>query len=155
MSKRKAEIDPRSGFSSGEDPTTTADADTKMKKKLVHLPHRLVDIVNSGDEAALRQFVAINFTEDCLMKTPTMEIAVRGRQHIAASVESVFMSTPDLVLSVDNVRLEQENNASSDDDTNFSSGSRCLVFDLKFAGTTCITVPSNNPIRHLPPIYDT
>ena len=128
MSKRKAEDDIQSVFSSIDDPA---------QKKLMFLPHRLINIVNSGDEVALRQFVAMNFSEDCLMKTPTMEVAVRGRQHIAASVESVFMSTPDLVLSVDNVRLVQENQSSSDDH-DVNSGHRCLVFDLTFEGTSML-----------------
>ena len=136
MSKRKAEDDLQTGSSCGNDPMPTKNATpttmTEGKtKKLLQLPYRLVDIVNSGSEIALRQFVVTNFTEDCLMKTPTMETAVYGRQHIAASVESVFMSTPDLVLSVDNVRLEQVNNVSSDR----GLGHQCLVFDLTFQGT--------------------
>ena len=141
MLKRKAEVDLKTGPSSGDDPiptrnaAPTAEVEIKMDKKLLQLPHRLVDIVNSGNETALRQFVAINFTEDCLMKTPTMETAVHGRQHIASSVECVFMSTPDLVLSVDNVRLEQENNVCSDHEPMVNSGRRCLVFDLTFEGT--------------------
>ena len=53
----------------------------------------------------MRNFIAHHFSEDCLLRTPVMATAIRGRQHIFETYENTLMYDLNFVCSQQNPHL--------------------------------------------------